>query len=153
MLSSYITVFKGKVLPIGEGLFVTDLDHGWKKRKMTIAVESGANRYNLVQLQPSPKSGQKFKIADSDIKPKAKARKPTPSPPLVKSASCHGERDLKVPRANAPSTLPKPSRYLQSSGRSSADIVSSQQVAMRVMHLQKSMKIGLLLHSKKMTKK
>ena len=113
MLSSYITVFKGKVLPIGEGLFVTDLDHGWKKRKMTIAVESGANRYNLVQLQPSPKSGQKFKIADSDIKPKAKARKPTPSPPLVKSASCHGERDLKVPRANAPSTLPKPSRARQ----------------------------------------
>lgn len=113
MLNMYITACKGTISPIGQSLFVADLDHEWKKRKISIAVESGGNRYNLVQLHPSPKSGQRFHIADSGVKPKAKARKPTPSPPLVKSASCHGERGLKVPRPDAPSTLPKPTRPKQ----------------------------------------
>jgi len=110
MLKMYITVCKGTISPIGESLFVTDLNHGWKKRKMSIAVESGVNRYNLVQLHSSPKHEQRFQIADSGIKPKAKARKP---PLLVKSASCHGERDLTVSRTNAPSTLPKITRARQ----------------------------------------
>lgn len=62
----------GSIQPVGNSMYITDMDYSWKKKDLVLNVTPRGNSYNLVQLKPS--SGKKrFCIKEEVSKSKESA--------------------------------------------------------------------------------
>lgn len=59
----------GSIQPIGNSMYISDLDYSWKKKSLVLNATPRGNSYNLVQLKPS--SGKK-KFCIKEEVPKSK---------------------------------------------------------------------------------
>lgn len=69
LLEAFMLENNASIHPIGDSMYILDMDYSWKKKSLVLNVTPRANSYNLVQLKPS--SGKKqFHIKEEPPKPK-----------------------------------------------------------------------------------